>query len=658
MYSWNVMEDSWLQTNSAEQNFKRALLAFAEGDYDDARRYAALAQEEVWKKIQVARFGLPTGRLVSIIVVFHNNVIDDSTELLHDLASLSQDYQIIIVDNGAGLDCSHLENLLKNFCLIEVGFNYGCSGGRNLGAIFSESDYVIFLDDDGVIENGAVQSLLDTIRSRSAIAVRGRVIPKHNNGIAGSHYDLGDRLAFAPPTTEGISAWNRAEFLKQGGFDTLLRGHEGMELYSKLYRFFGPESFIYDPRAVLRHDYACDQDQLQSKKKLQESMQRYLSVVSPATAVLRESTQKLKSDERILYLREKIIYAKEFSSDAGTSLPISVLATSKNSSQFIHEFSDGLRAQTSRDFEIVFVDDGSVDGSDETIERLWADDTRLKLIRTAGIGRAAALNSALEHANHDLCIIADVDDISMPERLETTARFFQANSVQCLAFNTFDEARLFVTPKASTPSLVGIRTRSLLGMPVAFPTFAFLRSKFTARFDEALSAAVDCDWIHRNLREDRSLDGKVFPLNMVYRRAHADQISQKMQALQIDVAMKYANEAQNSLIEGSHEADNRMCLLLGGWEEPQSKDIRALSRYVSRLLIGNLRKEIYDQQELELMLADRLNFLKNKALSDQASMFREVNTRINQNLEAIKKRPVRYVLSRIASRMFGQNGEG
>ena len=54
-----------------------------------------------------------------------------------------------------------------------------------------------------------------------------------------------------------------------------------------------------------------------------------------------------------------------------------------------------------RDFEIVFVDDGSRDGTAEQLARSWGDD-RLVLIERPFEGRGAGLNAAVAAARHDL----------------------------------------------------------------------------------------------------------------------------------------------------------------------------------------------------------------------------------------------------------------
>jgi len=61
-------------------------------------------------------------------------------------------------------------------------------------------------------------------------------------------------------------------------------------------------------------------------------------------------------------------------------------------------------------FEIIFVDDGSNDGSDTAMETLAATDPRLKIIRfRRNFGQAAALAAGIRHAVHDIVVTLDAD---------------------------------------------------------------------------------------------------------------------------------------------------------------------------------------------------------------------------------------------------------
>lgn len=593
---------------SARITFQQAKLAFDDCRYADARRLASQAETQVHKELKIEYFGTqPASPQVSVVIVIYRFTEDVKAALLEQSNSFDQ-YEVIIVDNGAGIDKkSIIDCRLNSFVLIDVGFNYGCCGGRNIGASVATSDLVAFIDDDGTLLDGSIAALVQTIEAYDAVAVRGRVVPKTENGATGSHYDLGDDVVFSPPTTEGISIWRRDQYLSAGGFDTLLSGHEGILLYTKLFRLFGPEAFLYAPEAVLRHDFAPNEDGYSKKIAHHVKMNEYITNVFPDVSDVKSTIINKRGDKEHAFLRAQICRKRlsSISPDVIPTEPISIITTSKNAAAHIHEYYQSLIHQTYRNFEIVFVDDGSSDGSGPIIQELFKGDQRLKYIGTTSIGRSAALNLALRNASNELCAIADVDDISMPHRLELTARYFNDNpTYSCVSFLKFNEHEVFGGASWNTSPLIGIRGRSITGMPVVFPAFAFRKSKFTQQFDEGLSAGVDCDWIHRNLRENRTIDGKVIPINMVYYRVHEDQITAKSPSLQNEVAIRCCQRLLADIV-GQEEGDlERMAGLLTGRTTPHIEDVAHAKQFTKRLLQRNVEEMRVCQYELEILLND------------------------------------------------------
>jgi dolichol-phosphate mannosyltransferase len=71
-----------------------------------------------------------------------------------------------------------------------------------------------------------------------------------------------------------------------------------------------------------------------------------------------------------------------------------------------------------RDFEIVFVSDGSTDGSVELVEQWASTDPRIKLlVLTRNFGHQAAISAGLDHANGNYVGIMDADLQDPPEVL-------------------------------------------------------------------------------------------------------------------------------------------------------------------------------------------------------------------------------------------------
>jgi len=73
--------------------------------------------------------------------------------------------------------------------------------------------------------------------------------------------------------------------------------------------------------------------------------------------------------------------------------------------------------QTYTEFEVVIVNDGSIDKSAEKVEAF--DDTRIRLIYQDNTGVSAARNKGIEEAKYEWIAFLDADDLWMEEHLNT-----------------------------------------------------------------------------------------------------------------------------------------------------------------------------------------------------------------------------------------------
>lgn len=97
---------------------------------------------------------------------------------------------------------------------------------------------------------------------------------------------------------------------------------------------------------------------------------------------------------------------------------ISVLLPARNAGPFIDDALRSVFTQTLQDFEIIAVDDGSVDDTTARLEAWARRDTRLRIFRLGGVGPAGALNAAIAVARGEFFARMDADDISHRLRFE------------------------------------------------------------------------------------------------------------------------------------------------------------------------------------------------------------------------------------------------
>lgn len=106
-------------------------------------------------------------------------------------------------------------------------------------------------------------------------------------------------------------------------------------------------------------------------------------------------------------------------------IKVSIIIPVFNAEHYLNECIGSLLAQTLRECEFIFINDGSTDSSGSIIERYQYYDNRIKLITQKNQGVSAARNEGLRAAAGEYVGFVDADDyieLDMYERLYTAAR--------------------------------------------------------------------------------------------------------------------------------------------------------------------------------------------------------------------------------------------
>ncbi len=590
---------AWIRqdTQPLRERYILAKAHFLAGRYEHAKRLMkgfceALCAEATYtfhgKKLRDPK--------ASIVIVSHRDHAGVGTGLASIATQVAKkNIEIILVDNGNESLLQHGRKLFGSFGLAEPGFNSGCSAARNVGAHFAIAEHVIFLDDDGITDSACIDALLRCVAETGAVAVRGKVKPITSPELTGTHYDLGPARVPALATTEGVSIWARKPFIEAGGFDPLLAGHEGVELCSRMWKFHGPAGFLYEPDAVLLHDYAPSGDASEAKKQRYRANNGYLASLNTRYQDINAGQNRFISDSLLGYL----VMQRPKGAETGQHRSLSIITTAKNGIRFLSDYTRSLKGQTDRDFEVIFVDDHSNDSTLGEITRLWDEDSRIKILTNDGHGRGAALNTAMRHAAGDLCIIADVDDISVPDRVAMTRAFFAGNpDADCLSFVAFNETNSFRLGPPRSLFVDDVSVRQLFGMPVSFPTFAFMRKDFSHSFDETLKGGIDCDWLFRRA-DERPLKGKVVFFPAVYYREHEGQITSTRKGTQLDVR-KRAILATYTKVIGELTSYDLDCIDILTLSKQASATVKGhLGRWVTAFLQKNRAKGVLEPRLLD-----------------------------------------------------------
>lgn len=105
---------------------------------------------------------------------------------------------------------------------------------------------------------------------------------------------------------------------------------------------------------------------------------------------------------------------------------VSVLLPVYNDARYLRASIDSILAQTFSDFELIVVDDGSVDETPHIISKYL--DRRVRVIRNeCNLGLAPSLNRAIAASRGEYLGRQDADDISLPQRFARQVRFLDSH---------------------------------------------------------------------------------------------------------------------------------------------------------------------------------------------------------------------------------------
>ncbi|MEN6509928.1 MAG: glycosyltransferase family A protein, partial [Smithella sp.] len=135
---------------------------------------------------------------------------------------------------------------------------------------------------------------------------------------------------------------------------------------------------------------------------------------------------------------------------------VSVIIPLYNKKNYIGRTIQSVLEQTIRDFEIIVVDDGSLDGSSDVVKSFH--DNRIQLFSQKNQGVSAARNNGVKKAAADFLAFLDADDEWLPNHLQTLLRLR----------NNYPDAGAFTTAYSILEAGEKIRPTRYIAIP-AYP---------------------------------------------------------------------------------------------------------------------------------------------------------------------------------------------
>ena len=198
-----------------------------------------------------------------------------------------------------------------------------------------------------------------------------------------------------------------------------------------------------------------------------------------------------------------------------TTVSVSCIIPACNAIRFIDETIESVLSQTVGVAEIIVVDDGSTDGTPQSLGK-YGD--KVRLVRQQNAGPAAARNHGVRQSHGEFVAFLDADDLWTPNKVELQlARFAAKPALQiCFAdlfnFRTNTENAPFrdgYTEVTDWPR-VHFSPCTLLARRTAFDTIG--------NFDEGLRRGEDTEWFVRMMMRKMPYD--VLTDVLLWRRVH------------------------------------------------------------------------------------------------------------------------------------------
>lgn len=286
---------------------------------------------------------------------------------------------------------------------------------------------------------------------------------------------------------------------------------------------------------------------------------------------------------------------------------ISVIMPVYNAEKFIKETIESLLNQTFSDFELIIIDDGSVDNSYEII-RCYLD-KRIKYFKNEkNSGIVFSLNRALEIASAEYIARIDADDICFRDRLKLQFDFLEHNKNVgvcsgdiCYIDADGVEGVTVKMPKSNDECKI----KFLFGNPVIHPASMFRRALAirVGGYTSGMEPAEDYDfWLKlQEVSEIQNIDEillKYRTHSTNYSTIKRHEYKQKFtKLLRIKSKLRFSDIIEDKFL------NFHIRLIIGTWNEKTSlKEALQLKKWKKSILFNNKKIGVFDQKKLATSL--------------------------------------------------------
>jgi glycosyltransferase involved in cell wall biosynthesis len=211
---------------------------------------------------------------------------------------------------------------------------------------------------------------------------------------------------------------------------------------------------------------------------------------------------------------------------------ISIITTVYNSENYIVECLNTIQNQTFSNFEHIIINDGSIDNTKDIIENYIFNNNynNIKLINSSKIGRAKALDLAINHAITDIICIIDADDLWDSNKLLIQYNYFTKYNLDLLCTSTslfknsqdIDNKIVNINTSYSENILKKITLKKLLFKNLISHSSVMIKKQFCS-YNTDMKSQIDYELWLRLLSKNNNLKFSFLDLKLNYHRIHKNQ---------------------------------------------------------------------------------------------------------------------------------------
>ncbi len=371
----------------------------------EQRHYAQMAVEEAKNRLKSADSEKRTGPMVSVIVPTYNRP-DTLIEALNSiLCQTYRDFEIIVV-NDAGSDVENIISYLnrdRNITYIRHGKNMGLGAARNSGIKTARGKYLAYLDDDDLYYPEHIETLVEFLEKgdyKVAYTDAHRAYQINKN----SKYHVvkrdlpyscdfdRDRIRRENFVPVLCFMHDRMLLNEVGLFDESLRKLEDWDMWIRMSEKHG---FAHIKKVTCEFAWRNDGSTMTSGQG-----QEFV-----------EARQKIAAKQGLRSGKETCTKVVPEQPDTKKGM-VSIIILTFNQLRYTKECVESIIKHTPESYEIIFVDNGSTDGTLKWLGQLAGEGINCRMIENRkNLGFAKGCNQGIEAAQGEFIVLLNNDAV-------------------------------------------------------------------------------------------------------------------------------------------------------------------------------------------------------------------------------------------------------